>query len=137
MYLFGSGSKVTARLNNDFVYICFCLFCSLKFLCNEYIIQYILQNACATEQKLNSDKKGWSSAEFDASDRTKRRKTEDLHEIHSTSELVHAMSLHASGVAATSNVLKNIIKSPTRASKYQAALKVIAKSTRDICRFDS
>ncbi|CAH0546850.1 unnamed protein product [Brassicogethes aeneus] len=76
-------------------------------------------------------KLGRGSTEFDASsERSKRRKTENLRASHSTSELAYAtqMSLRASGAPQASSVLKDITtKSPMRASRYQAALKASQK----------
>ena len=78
--------------------------------------------------KLNSCsswKSDRGSTEFDASsERSKRRKTEKLRASHSVSELAYTtqMSLRASGATQASSVLKDVTtKSPSRASRYQAA----------------
>lgn len=74
---------------------------------------------------------GRHSTEFDtSSERSKRRKTEKLRETYTASELAYAarMSLRASGAPQASSVLKDVTTtSPTRASRYQAALKASEK----------
>ncbi|XP_055906219.1 uncharacterized protein LOC129941567 [Eupeodes corollae] len=62
----------------------------------------------------------------DLSERSKRRKTEDLRFNYSAEELSYAaqMQLRERGKLDSSNVMKNIIFStPSRAEKYQKALK--------------
>ena len=75
---------------------------------------------------------GRPTTDFDSSsERSNRRKTENLRNSHDTSELAYAteMSLRATGSFAASTVLKEIVtKSPTRASKYRTAFKKFDES---------
>lgn len=67
---------------------------------------------------------GRPSLEFPKmSDRSKRRKTEELRTSNTTEELIYAaqMSLRASGQLDASKVVKDITSSPTKASKYTTA----------------
>lgn len=65
----------------------------------------------------------WSSSH--PSERSKRRKTEEVREILTTSELAYAaqMSIRSSGQLDAAEVVKNAtLTSPTRALKYRKAL---------------
>jgi hypothetical protein len=59
----------------------------------------------------------------DASDRSKRRKTEDVRNSMDVELLIHAtqLKLRSSGKRDASQVLKAITSSPTRATKYKKA----------------
>ena len=71
---------------------------------------------------------GRPAAEFeDASDRTKRRRAEEIRSSVSTSELTFAaqMSLRSSGNTDAASVLKDVTTTtPTRATKYREAIKI-------------
>lgn len=64
----------------------------------------------------------------DASERTKRRKTEDIRKERSSKELAYAtrMSLRAEGKSDVAHVLKNIVfGSPSKTTKYRNSLERI------------
>lgn len=107
---------------------------------------FILQNVYAAHQReawkeagpstssfdrlSTSSSTGRPSAEFEeASERTKRRKTATVRSQLSATELAYAtqMSLRSSGANNAANVVRDVTqKSPSRASKYKAALKLAA-----------
>lgn len=65
----------------------------------------------------------------EASDRSKRRKTESLRATYSTQQLCYAskMSLRSSGAVTASKIVEDVaLKSPERAEKYSNALKKVA-----------
>lgn len=83
-----------------------------------------------SEKIVKNDEKGTSgrpSKSFaSSSDRSKRRKTEEIRSTLSTEELTYAaqMSLRTSGQVDAAQVLKDVtLTSPTRASKYIAAVR--------------
>lgn len=98
-----------------------------------YIVNVIsFQNAVIDSKKesLTSSKTGRPLTKFEeASNRTKRRKTEAVRSTLSTSELTYAtqMSLRASGSVDAANVLKDATSTPTRASKYRNAITLAVK----------
>lgn len=71
-----------------------------------------------------SNRQGRPSKSFeDSSERTKRRKTEEIRSSVEPEVIVHAaqMILHTDGKRSASKVFKEITNSPTRASKYRKA----------------
>ena len=91
---------------------------------------YYFQNFQVPAQK-KTNKRGRRSVDFkEVSDRSKRRRTEELRANNSTSELTFAanMSLRLSGENDASKILNDITtKSPTRASKYRKAFQLALK----------
>ena len=69
----------------------------------------------------------------ESSERTKRRKTEEIRSVVAQDVIIHAaqVELRKSGKRDASEILKEITSTPTRASKYK---KAFSKSTREkIC----
>lgn len=88
----------------------------------------------------NTEEDSETSKDFDrlstsfaeASNRTKRRRTESIRVKHSTEELALAtqMSLRSSGKVAAAKVMQDVIEgSPSKASKYRASLDFVCEDT--------
>lgn len=83
-----------------------------------------------------SNRTGRPSKSFgDLSERSKRRKTEEMRSNFDQNLIVHAaqVELRKSGKRDASNVLKEIITSPTRATKYKKAYYRTKSSKDKIC----